>query len=67
MDEADDKIVRLKLSDQVFRRLRQLVASGELSAGDVVPSERALMERFGVGRPAVREALQAMQDRKSVV
>ena len=52
MDEADDKIVRLKLSDQVFRRLRQLVASGELSAGDVVPSERALMERFGVGRPS---------------
>ena len=63
MDEADDKIVRLKLSDQVFRRLRQLVASGELSAGDVVPSERALMERFGVGRPAVREALQAMQNK----
>jgi DNA-binding FadR family transcriptional regulator len=63
MDESDDKIVRMKLSDQVFRRLRELVASGELEAGDVVPSERALMERFGVGRPAVREALQAMQNK----
>lgn len=63
MDDADDKIVRMKLSDQVFRRLRELVASGELVAGDVVPSERALMERFGVGRPAVREALQAMQNK----
>ncbi len=63
MDDSDGKIVRMKLSDQVFERLRELVASGELAAGDVVPSERVLMERFGVGRPAVREALQAMQSK----
>ncbi|WP_344846252.1 transcriptional regulator NanR [Celeribacter arenosi] len=63
MNDSDGKIVRMKLSDQVFERLRELVASGELSAGDVVPSERVLMERFGVGRPAVREALQAMQSK----
>lgn len=63
MDDSEDKIVRMKLSDQVFARLRELVASGELSAGDVVPSERVLMERFAVGRPAVREALQAMQSK----
>ncbi|WP_299934486.1 transcriptional regulator NanR [uncultured Pelagimonas sp.] len=61
VDGSGTKIVRLKLSDQVFLRLREMVASGELAAGDIVPSERALMERFGVGRPAVREALQAMQ------
>lgn len=66
MTESDDstsKIVRLKLSDQVFHRLREMVASGELAAGDTVPSERVLMEKFGVGRPAVREALQAMQSK----
>lgn len=57
------KIVRLKLSDQVFERLREMVASGKLAAGDIVPSERALMEKFGVGRPAVREALQSMQNK----
>ncbi|WP_422063683.1 transcriptional regulator NanR [Shimia sp.] len=61
MEDTESKIVRMKLSDQVFERLREMIAGGELSAGDVVPSERALMERFGVGRPAVREALQAMQ------
>lgn len=61
--EADNKIVRLKLSDQVYARLREMIASGELVAGDPVPSERVLMERFGVGRPAVREALQAMQSK----
>ena len=61
--QPEDKIVRLKLSDQVFLRLREMVASGELAPGDTVPSERVLMDRFGVGRPAVREALQAMQSK----
>ncbi|MDP5307112.1 transcriptional regulator NanR [Paracoccus spongiarum] len=55
-----DRIVRRKLSDQVFERLRELMASGELPPGAPMPSERDLMERFGVGRPAVREALQHM-------
>jgi len=59
----ETKITRLKLSDQVYERLRHMVASGELAPGDYVPSERALMDRFGVGRPAVREALQAMQNK----
>ncbi len=41
-------------------RLRDMIGSGELKPGDQMPSERALMERFSVGRPAVREALQAL-------
>lgn len=57
---APDRIVRRKLSDQVFERLRDLMASGDLPPGAPMPSERDLMERFGVGRPAVREALQHM-------
>lgn len=55
-----DKIVRRKLSDQVLDRLRELLRSGELKPGDALPSERDLMERFGVGRPAIREALQSL-------
>ncbi|TMV82708.1 transcriptional regulator NanR [Thioclava sp. BHET1] len=55
-----DRIVRRKLSDEVFDRLRGMIRSGELRPGDPMPSERDLMERFGVGRPAVREALQSM-------
>lgn len=57
---APDRIVRRKLSDQMFDRLRDLMASGELPPGAPMPSERDLMARFGVGRPAVREALQHM-------
>jgi len=37
-----------------------MIASGELKAGEAVPSERDLMARFGVGRPAIREAMQAL-------
>ncbi|MEO1909859.1 MAG: transcriptional regulator NanR [Paracoccus sp. (in: a-proteobacteria)] len=57
---GQDRIVRRKLSDEVFDRLRAMMASGELPPGAPMPSERDLMERFGVGRPAVREALQHM-------
>jgi DNA-binding FadR family transcriptional regulator len=56
-------IVRQKLSDQIFDRLWAMVQSNELSPGDTMPSERALMERFNVGRPAVREALQSMANK----
>ncbi|MGI3183877.1 transcriptional regulator NanR [Nioella aestuarii] len=60
---TDAPIVRKKLSDQVFERLWTMIQTGELSPGDTMPSERALMERFGVGRPAVREALQSMANK----
>jgi GntR family transcriptional regulator, sialic acid-inducible nan operon repressor len=55
-----EPIVRRKLSDEVFLRLKRLIVSGELQPGDEMPSERELMERFGVGRPAIREAMQAL-------
>jgi DNA-binding FadR family transcriptional regulator len=55
-----DLIVRRKLSDEVFDRLKAMITGGELTPGDAMPSERDLMERFGVGRPAIREAMQAL-------
>jgi DNA-binding FadR family transcriptional regulator len=55
-----EPIVRRKLSDEVFARLKGLIESGELQPGDEMPSERMLMERFQVGRPAIREAMQAL-------
>ena len=59
---SSDRIVRRKLSDQVFERLRAMIGS-ELKPGASLPSERDLMERFGVGRPAIREALQILQSK----
>ena len=58
-----EPIVRQKLSAQVFERLKRMIVSGEFAPGDAMPSERDLMERFEVGRPAVREALQALANK----
>jgi len=60
MNQPTEQIVRRKLSDEVFARLKAMITSGELQPGDEMPSERELMERFGVGRPAIREAMQAL-------
>ncbi|MGO4439271.1 transcriptional regulator NanR [Rhizobium sp. RAF56] len=60
MTQPAEQIVRRKLSDEVFDRLERMITSGELKPGDEMPSERVLMERFGVGRPAIREAMQSL-------
>lgn len=51
-------VVRRKLSDAVVEQLRHMLATGQLKPGDTLPSEREMMARMGVGRPAVRDALQ---------
>ncbi|ADY51765.1 GntR domain protein [Pseudopedobacter saltans DSM 12145] len=43
--------------DKIIGQLKQLISSGQLKPGDRLPSERALSERFGLGRSYVREAL----------
>lgn len=48
---------RDRLSDKIAKDIEDRVLSGELTVGDRLPSERDLMAHYGVGRPAVREAL----------
>jgi DNA-binding FadR family transcriptional regulator len=56
-----ETIARRKLSHEVLDRLVAAIDSGEYSPGSQLPSERELMTRWGVGRPAIREAMQALQ------
>jgi DNA-binding FadR family transcriptional regulator len=42
------------------------VTSGQLKPGDRLPSERDLVERFGVARSSVREALRVLESRELV-
>ncbi|HEX6363842.1 MAG TPA: transcriptional regulator NanR [Albitalea sp.] len=58
---ATERIARRKLSHEVLDRLLARIRAGEFPVGAWLPSERELMQAFGVGRPAVREALQALQ------
>jgi len=55
-----DRIVHLKLGDEIFIRLKKLIANGYLKPGDKMPSERELTRPYSVGRGVVRDAMQAL-------
>ncbi len=55
-----EPIQRRKLYHEVLERLMARIESGEIAPGDQLPAERELMEFYGVGRVAVREALQEL-------
>ena len=59
--QSTGPIQKRKLYQDVMDRLMQRIQSGEIQPGDQLPPERELMDQFGVGRPAVREALQSME------
>ncbi|NQE49103.1 transcriptional regulator NanR [Herbaspirillum rubrisubalbicans] len=56
-----EPIQRRKLYQEVLERLMARIHRGEFPPGSQLPSERDLMDQYAVGRPAVREALQAME------
>lgn len=60
MSAPEAPIRRRKLSDDVRDRLLETIRR-DLKPGDRLPSERELMSRYGVGRPAIRESLQSLQ------
>ncbi len=52
-----------KLSEPIEKALAEDIAEGNFNPGDMLPSERELMERFAVGRPSIREALFSLSKR----
>lgn len=48
-------------ADKIIRQIRGLITSGQLNAGDKLPSERQLAEKFGIGRSYVRDAIQKLE------
>ncbi|MBS8227327.1 transcriptional regulator NanR [Vannielia litorea] len=63
MMSLPDGIKPRKLADEVQERLLRLIREDGLGPGDALPSERELMARYEIGRPAIREAMQALQHR----
>lgn len=54
-------IRRSKLFEQVAQTVEQQIREEDIMPGEALPSEREMMREFGVGRPAVREALFHLQ------
>lgn len=50
-----------KLHKLIEQELADMILGGKFQLGDTLPSERQMMETFKVGRPAVREALLALE------
>lgn len=65
---AMDSTFRPKqIYEQVWARIRADLRSGQFAPASRLPSERELAARFGVGRPAVREAIGALQNEGLVI
>jgi GntR family transcriptional repressor for pyruvate dehydrogenase complex len=52
---------RRKRADEIADHIERAISTGEFKEGDAMPSEKELAERFGVGRPSVRQALFTLQ------
>lgn len=49
-----------KVSTQIAEQIRSSILNGDFTPGDKLPPERELAEMFGVSRPSVREAINAL-------
>lgn len=49
------------VTQTIARRLQEMIRSGELKAGERLPSQRALSEQLNVSRPSLREALLTLE------
>lgn len=56
-----EAITRNTLSHQVLEQIVKLLESGQLKPGDKLPTEMELMEKLGVSRPVIREALSSLE------
>jgi DNA-binding FadR family transcriptional regulator len=57
----DYRVRPQKMADMVAGRIRQMIARGELTHGEWLPTEPELMEQFGVSRPTLREAFRLLE------
>ncbi|OCB30161.1 GntR family transcriptional regulator [Mycobacterium malmoense] len=50
-----------KMADRAATVLRRMIIRGEIPEGTMLPPEAELMERFGISRPTLREALRVLE------
>lgn len=60
-DDMFNPVSLARASQAIVDQIRELIKDGQLSAGERLPSERDLCERFAVSRVTVREALRILE------
>ncbi|MCA9772391.1 MAG: FadR family transcriptional regulator [Myxococcales bacterium] len=61
MADKDDKLRRSSLVEMIMLRLQEEILAGKYGAGNSLPPERELAERFGVNRTSVKHALMKLE------
>ena len=60
-DKASTPAPQQKWGEFVAGELRGQIVKGELGEGDLLPPESVLLERFGISRPTMREAMRVLE------
>ncbi|GAB6277748.1 MAG: FadR/GntR family transcriptional regulator [Rectinema sp.] len=61
MNNHIEPIKRMRLSEEILKKLKSMIMDGTLKAGEQLPPERELAELFNVSRASIREALRVLE------
>src|SRR6056297_883037 len=56
-----DTIKKINLVDEVYKKMKDKIVSGEWTPGEKIPSENKLSDKFGVSRNTIRNAIQKLK------
>ncbi len=56
-----EPVPKINVVDEIINQFSSLIIQKKMKTGDQLPSEYELMEKLGVGRSSVREALKALE------
>ena len=60
IDYLKNNLEKNNIAQQLFQRFKELITSGKLPAGYMMPNENVVSEKLGVGRSTLREAYTAL-------
>jgi len=63
MVSAQSEGIDKRAADDLFQKFENMIQSGELGDGQPLPPEREIVEKFGVSRTVVREAILALSNK----
>jgi len=64
MPEMNNSCPRKYLYNEIVDQIQRMISKGELKVGDRLPPERALAQSFRVSRNCIRQAIQALAEKR---